>query len=166
MIQGPECRCPRQAAHAKATAPAPAMAKLRPPTEEAPTLTGPASSALPRRIHPQEYGPTGGWRCGGVYGPEDEPGYSPPRARPLPKSVIHASLDAAKPQVHACYVRYGVPGTAMVNVRFARDGSARSVKVTGKLAGTQTGACVEAAVGTVRIPPGSKVQTRYPLQLR
>jgi hypothetical protein len=108
-----------------------------------------------------------GGGCGGVFfGPEDEPGHSPPRVRRLPRSVIVAGLNAIKPRVDACYEAYGVPGTALVNVRVGLDGALRSAKVTGKFARTPTGACVEAALLGARFPPSVAFVTSYAFQLR
>ena len=68
--------------------------------------------------------------------------------------------------MQACYARFAVPGTAMVNVVIAKRGHVASAAVTGKFAGTPTGACVEAAVKTARFPRSNGFSTPYPFQLR
>ena len=65
---------------------------------------------------------------------------------PLSKTALVRGLNEVRPLVQACYARFAVPGTAMVNVVIAKRGHVASAAVTGKFAGTPTGACVEAAV--------------------
>ena len=85
---------------------------------------------------------------------------------PLSRAAILKGLDAVEPLVHACYRRFHVPGTAMVNVAIANSGRVSSAQVSGKFAGTPTGACVEAAVKTARFPPSDGFVTPWRLQLR
>jgi len=82
------------------------------------------------------------------------------------RAALIAGLNAVRPQVHACYEQFYVPGTAMANVVIAPSGRVSSATVTGKFAGTPTGACVEAAVKTARFPPSDGFRTPYPFQLR
>jgi hypothetical protein len=54
----------------------------------------------------------------------------------------------------------------MANVVIAKNGKVSNANVTGKFAGTPTGACVETAVKTARFPPSDGFVTPYPFQLR
>lgn len=85
---------------------------------------------------------------------------------PLSKTALVRGLNEVRPLVQACYARFAVPGTAMVNVVIAKRGHVASAAVTGKFAGTPTGACVEAAVKTARFPRSNGFSTPYPFQLR
>lgn len=85
---------------------------------------------------------------------------------PLSKTALVSGLNEVRPRVRACYARFAVPGTAMVNVVIAKSGRVASAAVTGKFAGTPTGACVEAAVKTARFPRSDGFSTPYPFQLR
>ena len=55
---------------------------------------------------------------------------------------------------------------AMVNVAIGKTGKVTSATVTGKFAGTPTGACVEKAVKSASFPPSDGLQTPYPFQLK
>jgi hypothetical protein len=55
---------------------------------------------------------------------------------------------------------------AMVNVVIAKSGKVTSAVVTGKFAGTPTGACVERAVETARFPRSDGLSTPYPFLLK
>jgi hypothetical protein len=83
-----------------------------------------------------------------------------------PACPLVAGMNAVRPQVRACYERFHVPGTAMVNVAIAKSGRVSSAQVTGKFAGTPTGACVEAAVKTARFPPSDGFVTPWSFQFR
>ena len=89
-----------------------------------------------------------------------------PSRTALSKTALIAGLNAVRPQITACYLAYDVPGLAMVNVVIARNGRVTSAGVTGKFAGTPTGACVERAVKTASFPPSDGFSTPYPFQLR
>jgi hypothetical protein len=54
----------------------------------------------------------------------------------------------------------------MVNVVIATNGRVSSATVTGRFAGTPTGACVEQAVMAGAFPPSDGLSTPYPFQLR
>jgi len=85
----------------------------------------------------------------------------------LSNLALVQGMNAVRPLVLACYERYGVPGTAMVDVRIARSGRVSSVVVrTGTFAGTPTGTCVAKAVRTARFPRSDGRRTAYAFQLR
>ncbi len=85
---------------------------------------------------------------------------------PLSKSAVVAGMNSVKPKVAACYNQYKVQGMAMVNIVIGRSGKVTSAKVTGKFAGTPSGACVEKAVKSASFPPSEGLQTPYPFQLK
>ena len=55
---------------------------------------------------------------------------------------------------------------AMVNVVIGKSGKVTSASVTGKFAGTPSGACVEKAIKTASFPPSDGLTTPYPFTLR
>ena len=62
-------------------------------------------------------------------------------------------MNGVKAKVSDCYNQFKVPGMAMVNIVIGKNGKVDSATVTGKFAGTPTGACVEKAVKTATFPP-------------
>jgi hypothetical protein len=89
-----------------------------------------------------------------------------PPVSPMSKTALVRGFNELRPRVSRCYQKYGVPGTAMVNVTIAKSGIVSSAAVTGRFAGTPTGACVEAAVKSATFPPSDGLTTPYPLQLK
>ena len=89
-----------------------------------------------------------------------------PADNPLTKAALVAGLNAVRPRIHDCYVEHGAPGTAMVNIIIGKGGAVTGATVTGKFAGTPTGACVERAVATARFPRSDGFVTPYPFQLK
>lgn len=69
-------------------------------------------------------------------------------------------------KVKDCYNQYKVPGTAMVNFSVGEGGKLNSVSVTGKFAGTPTGACVEAAAKSAKFPACAAINFPYPFALQ
>ena len=94
---------------------------------------------------------------------DDKPAAS---AGPLAKGAVVAGMNSVKPKVAACYSEFKVQGMAMVNVVIGKSGKVTSATVTGKFAGTPTGACVEKAVKSASFPPSDGLQTPYPFQLK
>ena len=94
---------------------------------------------------------------------DDKPAAS---AGPLSKGAVVAGMNSVKPKVAACYNEFKVQGMAMVNVVIGKSGKVTSATVTGKFAGTPTGACVEKAVKSASFPPSDGLQTPYPFQLK
>jgi len=85
----------------------------------------------------------------------------------LSKLALVQGMNAVRPLILACYERYGVPGTAMVDVRIARSGRVSSAVVrTGTFARTPTGTCIAKAVRTAGFPRSDGLSTPYPFQLR
>ena len=85
---------------------------------------------------------------------------------PLSKGELVKGMNAVRGKIADCYARFQTPGIAMVNVVIGRDGRVSSATVTGKLAGTPTGACVGAAVKTATFPPSGGLVTPYPFLLK
>jgi predicted Zn finger-like uncharacterized protein len=85
---------------------------------------------------------------------------------PLAKGAVVAGMNSVKGKVSDCYQQFKVPGMAMVNVVIGKNGRVSSATVTGKFAGTPTGACVEKAVKTASFPPSDGLSTPYPFQLK
>ena len=75
-------------------------------------------------------------------------------------------MNGVKPKVQACYNEFKQQGMAMVNVVIGKNGKVSSATVSGKFAGTPTGACVEKAVKSASFPPSEGLTTPYPFQLR
>jgi hypothetical protein len=90
----------------------------------------------------------------------------PVASGPLSKSAVVSGMNAVKPKVADCYNQFKVGGMAMVNVVIGKNGKVTSAAVTGKFAGTPTGACVEKAVKSASFPPSDGLSTPYPFQLR
>jgi predicted Zn finger-like uncharacterized protein len=88
-------------------------------------------------------------------------------AAPLAKNAVVAGMNSVKGKVNDCYNQFKVPGMAMVNVVIGKNGKISSATVTGKFAGTPTGACVERAVKSANFPPSSDgLSTPYPFNLK
>jgi len=85
---------------------------------------------------------------------------------PISKTALIRGINQVRPRVAACYQTYKVPGTALVNIVIAKSGRVSSARVSGKFAGTPTGACVEAAVKTARFPASDGFSTPFPFQLK
>jgi len=84
---------------------------------------------------------------------------------PMQKTRLVGRLNCVQPLVHACYLQYKVPGTAMVNIIIAKGGWVAKATVVGRFAGTPTGACVEAAVKTASFPRSDGLFTPYTFSL-
>jgi predicted Zn finger-like uncharacterized protein len=96
----------------------------------------------------------------------DDDGKAAASAGPLSKGAVVAGMNSVKPKVAACYNEFKVPGMAMVAVAIGKSGKVTSATVSGKFAGTPTGACVEKAVKSASFPPSDGLQTPYPFQLK
>jgi predicted Zn finger-like uncharacterized protein len=103
---------------------------------------------------------------GGRHVSDDDPSKPAASAGPLSKGAVVAGMNSVKPKVAACYSEFKVPGMAMVNVAIGKSGKVTSATVSGKFAGTPTGACVEKAVKSASFPPSDGFQTPYPFQLK
>jgi hypothetical protein len=87
-------------------------------------------------------------------------------AGPLSKSAVVSGMNSVKPKINDCYNQFKVPGMAMVMVVIGKNGKVSSASVSGKFAGTPSGACVEKAVKSASFPPSEGLSTPYPFQLK
>ena len=84
---------------------------------------------------------------------------------PLSQGDIVSAMKAVRLRVKECYNRYKVPGTAMANMAVSEGGRTVTASVTGKFAGTPTGACVEAAAKTAKFPRCQAMHFPWPFSL-
>jgi predicted Zn finger-like uncharacterized protein len=101
--------------------------------------------------------------------PADAPTPKKPPAAALPplsQSDIVSAMRAVQPKVKECFNQYKVPGIANVSLAVAKGGRVSSAVVTGKLAGTPTGACVESAAKSAKFPPCEAMSFPWPFPLR
>jgi len=134
----------------------------------APTAVVLLQGSPERRLEPRAAAPIGERpKCNRPYhGSDDDDPFEPGRDNPISKAAVVKGFNAVRPQVADCYRKFQVPGLAMVNVVIARSGGVSQAVVTGKFAGTPTGACVEAAVKAARFPASDGLSAPYPFQLR
>lgn len=84
----------------------------------------------------------------------------------LPIRVFVCGMSSLKDKVSACFTKYQVPGTVMVNVVIGPDGTVTSAVATGSFAGTPTGTCVETAARTATFPSSAGRSSPYPFVLK
>jgi hypothetical protein len=86
--------------------------------------------------------------------------------QPLSREEIVKGMTAIMPTARACYRQYKVPGIATVKMTVRPDGQVSEAVVTGRFAGTPSGACVEAAMKTARFVPSLGRSFDYVVPLR
>jgi predicted Zn finger-like uncharacterized protein len=86
----------------------------------------------------------------------------------LEPSDIQKGMRGIKGRVQGCYDQYKVPGMVQVSVTIGSSGRVSSASVTGKFAGTPTGACVAGAVKGAKFDrfKGGALTITYPFVLR
>jgi hypothetical protein len=86
----------------------------------------------------------------------------------LEPADIQKGMRAVKGRVQGCYDQYKVPGMVQVSVSISPNGRVASANVTGKFAGTPTGACVAGAVKGAKFDRfrGAALTITYPFVLR
>ncbi|MBI5481336.1 MAG: zinc-ribbon domain-containing protein [Deltaproteobacteria bacterium] len=86
----------------------------------------------------------------------------------LEPSDIQKGMRGIKGRVQGCYDQYKVPGMVSVSVTIGSSGRVSSASVTGKFAGTPTGACVAGAVKGAKFDrfKGAALTITYPFVLR
>jgi len=134
--------------------------------EHAVALQAPAPAVAPPVVGEPTGKPVVAFSCGIRRRGDEQDPFGGSEVGPMSKAALVAGLNAVRPQIHECYLRHQVPGTAMVNVVIAKSGRVSKATVTGKFADTVTGACVEAAVKTAAFPPSDGFSTPYPFQLK
>jgi predicted Zn finger-like uncharacterized protein len=83
----------------------------------------------------------------------------------LTQSDIVNAMKGVQPRVQACANQYKVPGTAMATIGVAAGGKVNKATVTGKFAGTPTGACVEQAARAAKFPACQSMTFPWPFTL-
>lgn len=135
----------------------------RPPRDPAPAPRDDLDNMLDQALAPRR-GPAPKPAAGGAEAPAAA-GALPER---LSRSQIMDAMSTVKGRVQACYDRYKVPGLTNVQIKIAGSGRVDSAAVEGLFAGTETGACVEAAVRGARFPAfaAPSMSVKYPFMLR
>ena len=141
-------------------APAPKVAaKPAPAAESAPSgVSAGANSELDQLVNTALAGKERRGETHAEDAPEALPG--------LTRNDILASMKPLRPKIKECYKQFGQRGLAVVQVRVGDGGEVTSSKVEGTFAGSPTGACVEAAVKSVRFPQSAGMSFRYPYPVR
>jgi hypothetical protein len=95
------------------------------------------------------------------------PSLGPPAGQ-LTKVDIVEGMRAIKPRTQCCYQAFRVPGLANAWTKINGDGNVIETHVSGSLAGTPSGRCVEGAVKQALFPPfpGPPQVIIYPFMLR
>ena len=86
--------------------------------------------------------------------------------RPMSTRALVCAMRAIKEKVAACYARYQIPGTVLVNFVISKQGTVAAATTMGTFAGTPTGDCVAAAAKTATFPPSDGMTTPYPFVLK
>ena len=147
-----------------APAPPPASGTAAPRREASGTISSPAAAVCSRRAAAMAASSTTTTCSGSSRAPAARAPPAPPHAPPrrpraastpsLPdqpdRAEITGRLRQAQAGARACFLRYHVPGTATVQVVIGGSGHVTSARVTGPLARTPTGDCVEHAVRETR----------------
>jgi predicted Zn finger-like uncharacterized protein len=97
---------------------------------------------------------------------DDKKGGGGESAGPLARGAVVSGMNALKPKVQECYNQFKVPGMATFNFVIGKNGKVSSSTVTGKFAGTPTGACVEKAIKTATFPPSDGLSASYAFPLK
>jgi hypothetical protein len=91
---------------------------------------------------------------------------APPPAHSLSRSEIQTVMRGVQGKVSDCYRKFQVAGAADVKINVGETGSVTAVQLSGPVAGTPSGACVERAVESAVFPASSGLRFDYRLQLR
>jgi len=147
-----------------AMAPPPAPAPAADVTKPPPSTTKPPSGRKGGKSIDDLLGEVGS-RKGGDEGGAKAPAAAPAKLISLTKSDIVSAMKGVQPRVQACANQFKVPGTAMAQISVASGGRVNSASVTGRFAGTPTGACVEQAAKTAKFPPCQAMDFPWPFTL-
>lgn len=96
-------------------------------------------------------------------------GGRPAVPKQLSREMVSQGMRAVLDQVRGCIQRFKVAGTAKVRTTIGQDGLVSAAKLEGEpFAGTEAGACIEAAVAAARFPrfTGAPISFSYPYVLR
>jgi hypothetical protein len=83
----------------------------------------------------------------------------------LTQSDIVNAMKAVQPKINACANQFKTPGTAMATISVAAGGKVGSATVTGRFAGSPTGACIEQAARTAKFPACQAMSFPWPFTL-
>ncbi len=98
---------------------------------------------------------------------EEEPaGRGAEKAPDLGRDEIVKGMTAVMPRARECYNQFKVPGVATVKIVVSPAGRVSNATVTGRFAGTPSGACVETALKTARFPASAGRAFDYVVPLR
>jgi hypothetical protein len=84
----------------------------------------------------------------------------------LQSGDIAKAMTAIKPKIQSCYDQHKVPGIVTVRMKLARGGAVAEAAATGTLAGTASGACVEAAARSAGFPAVDAQELSYSFSLQ
>ena len=86
----------------------------------------------------------------------------------MPQAEVHALMERVADDAKTCYEQFGVTGETPAEVLVAPDGKVKSVKISGKLAETPTGQCVERLVKELVFPKfaGADARLQWPLVVK
>ncbi len=86
----------------------------------------------------------------------------------LPKAAVSALMLQVGGDLHTCYEQFGEQGETPAEILVSPEGKVKTVKVSGKLAGTATGKCVERLVRETSFPKfvGDDARLQWPFAIR
>jgi hypothetical protein len=86
----------------------------------------------------------------------------------LPKAEVSRAMKLVSADLHTCYSQFGVAGDVPIVMVAAPSGEVSEATVIGKLAGSESGRCVERLVKAARLPKfkGDPARLQWPLKLK
>jgi hypothetical protein len=148
---------------------APAESPPSPPPTVKPASPPPAPKPAPPREHERQLDEL---IDGALTGKATGGGEHPAKAKEvealpqLSRDEIQSAMKSIRPRIKDCYRQFGEKGLAMVRVELGAGGLVKTAAVSGVLANSQTGACVEAAVKTAHFPSSEGLNFSYPFYVR
>jgi hypothetical protein len=91
---------------------------------------------------------------------------APPSLPPLSPADISRVMAGIKTRGNDCAQRLGAKGVAELKLAVGKDGKVTDVRVSGKLANTPLGACIEKAARASSFPPSSGLRFDYRIDVR
>lgn len=86
----------------------------------------------------------------------------------LPQAKVKALMEQVGADLRVCYEQFGKAGDVPTDLVVTTKGVVKHVKVTGKLAGTETAACVERLIKVAKFPKftGKDARLQWPFSLK
>ncbi len=86
----------------------------------------------------------------------------------LPRAAVASLMQQVSSDLHTCYEQFGQQGEVPAEMVVGTDGKVKSVKVSGKLAGSPTARCVERLIKETAFPRfrGEEARLQWPLAVR